>query len=191
MLKAEINRLLNEVNKSGFTLIELLVVVLIIGILTAIAIPQYQKAVLKSKAGQVMSLVRSVANAQESYYLANGQYSDSFDKLDLTLPSSEACIYDYGGPCMVVGDWRLQMYCGGGECGSIEAAYYESAETDYIVGIVHYLMNARTGNAIRENSGNLTCVAGRSGEQKTKGQQLCKALGGILIEDSGDRYFRL
>lgn len=70
----------------AFTLIELLVVVLIIGILAAVALPQYQKAVWKSRNTQLKQIVASVAQAMESYYMANGVWSGSFDELDIDLP---------------------------------------------------------------------------------------------------------
>ena len=78
----------------GFTLIELLVVVLIIGILAAVAVPQYQKAVWKSRNVQLKMLISSLLQAQNAYYMANGVYAKNFDELDLEVPlvtTSSSC----------------------------------------------------------------------------------------------------
>ncbi|MBQ2313241.1 MAG: prepilin-type N-terminal cleavage/methylation domain-containing protein, partial [Elusimicrobiaceae bacterium] len=72
-----------KMNKKGFTLIELLVVVLIIGILAAIALPQYFKAVEKSKASEVLSIFGTIGGAQQRYFLQNDTYTTDFANLDV------------------------------------------------------------------------------------------------------------
>ena len=58
-------------NTKAFTLIELLVVVLIIGILAAVALPQYQQAVEKSRAAEAFSNISSFDKAVQVWKLAN------------------------------------------------------------------------------------------------------------------------
>ncbi len=77
-------------NKQAFTLIELLVVVLIIGILAAVALPQYQKAVWKSRNVQLKTIAKTIQQARNAYYLANGTYPTNFSEMDLDLPLTPA-----------------------------------------------------------------------------------------------------
>ena len=78
----------------GFTLIELLVVVLIIGILAAIALPQYQKAVFKSCATEGYLLFEKVKDAQEMYKMETGTYSQDAAALILSFPKGHSSDYD-------------------------------------------------------------------------------------------------
>ncbi len=69
----------------GFTLLELLVVVIIIGILAAIALPQYKLAVTKSKFATLKNTVRALAEAEERYFLINNAYNPDIHALDINI----------------------------------------------------------------------------------------------------------
>ena len=72
-------------NQKAFTLIELLVVVLIIGILAAIALPQYEKAVVKARLATIKPIIASIKQAEEIYYMANQKYTGDENELDINL----------------------------------------------------------------------------------------------------------
>lgn len=73
---------------AGFTLIELLIVVLIIGILTAAAVPLYEKAVWKSRAAALQIWAAKTLQAEEQYFLSNGRYTSCLDQLDIDYASA-------------------------------------------------------------------------------------------------------
>ena len=78
MKNANISRL------GGFTLIELLVVVLIIGILAAMALPQYFKAVERSRMTEAVTLMNSITQAQRRKFMQTNRYANEFEGLDVS-----------------------------------------------------------------------------------------------------------
>ena len=78
------DEILNQVqddNRRGLTLIELLVVVLIIGILAAIALPQYNKAVEKSRVAKAKVVLDTM---RKNYQLCELEFGKNADECDQT-----------------------------------------------------------------------------------------------------------
>ena len=103
-------------NKQAFTLIELLIVVLIIGILAAVALPQYKIAVAKARLRSLMPLVDALVTSQESYYLANGKYALRFDDIDINIPTPNSITASNGawGEIAHYPHFDLQVISAGG-----------------------------------------------------------------------------
>ena len=93
-------------NHGAFTLIELLVVVLIIGILAAVAVPQYQKAVWKSRISETLPILKALGNAEQIYRLANGEYTLDSTALDIAIGETNG----NNTSVQLLPNWSFKLY---------------------------------------------------------------------------------
>jgi prepilin-type N-terminal cleavage/methylation domain-containing protein len=84
----------NNLKTNGFTLIEVLIVVTIIGILAAIALPQYQNFTKKSKATEATVMLDAIYKEQEAYFAQNSLYAQSLTTIGNPTDYAKYFSYD-------------------------------------------------------------------------------------------------
>lgn len=118
--------------EKAFTLIELLIVVLIIGIVTAVALPQYQKAVTRAKNREALLTLRTIERGLEMYNLANGalpsEETEDFSVFGIENPSSK--------------NWGYHFFCLEGKSCLISA--FEKRNKEIEVGLTEYTLSVWT-----------------------------------------------
>lgn len=153
----------------GFTLIELLVVVLIIGILSAVALPQYTKAVEKARASEAMTLAKSFADAERIYYLETGSSVKSINDIEnlvLELGDLRASSANPSN-CKKYNSKFFEV------CVNSNVIWFERVQNDtnygYYISVYHQDTAADTSTRI---PGLLYCCG-----RNERGEDVCKSLG--------------
>ena len=147
-------------NNKGFTLIELLVVVLIIGILAAIALPQYFRAVERSRAAEANSVLGAVNHAQAVYRMANPtEYASQFDQLDTEFVGSDGNV---AGSTSVLTTKLFQYTITGGATNTANIKAVRQDGIGYVLGI-RFVDGAKcctNGNSTNKNGANICASMG-------------------------------
>lgn len=159
--------------KRGFTLIELLVVVLIMGILAAVALPQYRVAVVKTRLGTMMPIVDGMLKSLDLYYLENGSWPSNANRdIEWTI--------DFPAGCSLKG--AAAGFCSNGLFIDIVG----SRPDVMICSPKDHIGYAKISNYASSFASSSYCLA--MAEDQTA-EQVCRSMGGRLSTDYTHAYF--
>ncbi|MBQ8843836.1 MAG: type II secretion system protein [Elusimicrobiaceae bacterium] len=154
--------------KRGFTLIELLVVVLIIGILSAVALPQYRLSVAKAKYTQAVVAATAINQALQRYHMANGEYTFDMEDLDISL---QDCEIDETKKRCIAENYQCTLNDGTGDGKAI------MAQCTLLSPFLVYRINPNTHNRF--------CITYRGSYL----EQVCKNMGGVPVYPEATNAF--
>lgn len=155
---------------AGFTLIELLVVVLIIGVLAAVALPKYQRAVDKARFAEMRAMVHTMFRVERVYYMANNKFSLNLSELDVQPPA---------GCSAITGDRTYQ--CGHIQYSVAEEGGWRVGASSGLLGITYYMMLDPV----------LKDVAFCQPIGNKRGDFLCREMGGVQVGTAETPVYRI
>ncbi len=172
-------------NKLGFTLIELLVVVLIIGILAAVALPQYQKVVAKARVASILPMMKHWSNSLQEWLLLHNTYCKAENSQGTCVESITLADLGVTWPNEWYSHFASQNSCNNTYwCENKQWSCYHSSDTGYVrcsdkknkydifVYPPKYSMKAKL-------RGKITCEASDS---SNAGPRFCTKIGGKKME---------
>ncbi len=163
----------------------MLVVVLIIGVLAAIALPQYTKSVWKSRVPQLQTALKATVTAQEAYFLQNGAFAPSFEDLGIELLPSTGmqCGLSIETTGATRTDGKMEVILNNNTSAGVFAVASLFSDGPYKCGGVYWSLQKYASDPERK----MLCIE-RISSFPTEGAFCRKVMGGTYASTSGGAW---